>query len=82
MFEDESGFGARHRRWYQLHGHLLRYWTYPDDEKYKPPIGSIDLLKCSEKFRRPPPPDDVESLVLAKQGNTAIQWYLLSADCE
>ncbi|XP_055542324.1 anillin-like [Wyeomyia smithii] len=33
------------------------------------------------KFRRPPSPDDVESLVLAKQGNPAIQRNLLSADC-
>ncbi|XP_058832234.1 anillin isoform X2 [Topomyia yanbarensis] len=46
MFEDVSGFGAWHRRWCRLYGHALKYWTYPDDEKRKPPIGSIDLQNC------------------------------------
>ncbi|XP_055535555.1 anillin isoform X2 [Wyeomyia smithii] len=99
MFEDVSGFGAWHRRWCRLHGHVLRYWTYPDDEKRKPPIGSIDLQNCCTQkvaiaprlvcsrlntllleFRRPAQPNDVESLVLEKQGNTVIQRHLLSAD--
>ncbi|XP_053686120.1 anillin [Sabethes cyaneus] len=99
MFEDVSGFGAWHRRWCRLQGHVLRYWTYPDDEKRKPPIGSIDLQHCCTQkvtiaprlvcsrlntllleFRRPAKPDDVESLVLEKQGNTVIQRHLLSAD--
>lgn len=35
MFEDVSGFGAWHRRWCRLHGHLLSYWKYPDDENKK-----------------------------------------------
>lgn len=35
MFEDVAGFGAWHRRWCRLHGHLLSYWRYPDDEKTK-----------------------------------------------
>lgn len=35
MFEDVAGFGAWHRRWCSLHGHLLSYWRYPDDEKTK-----------------------------------------------
>ncbi|KAL9704325.1 hypothetical protein quinque_007843 [Culex quinquefasciatus] len=46
MFEDVSGFGAWHRRWCRLNGHILNYWKYPDDEKRKAPIGSIDLQKC------------------------------------
>ncbi|XP_055541446.1 anillin-like [Wyeomyia smithii] len=43
-----------------------------------PSLVCLRLNKLLE-FRRPPPPDDVESL--AKQGNTAIQRNLLSADC-
>lgn len=35
MFEDVSGFGAWHRRWCCLHGNILSYWRYPDDEKSK-----------------------------------------------
>lgn len=92
MFEDVSGFGAWHRRWCRLHGHVLNYWKYPDDEKRKAPIGSIDLQKCCTQkvsvaprdvcarlntllleFRRPAQPDDVDSLVLVRQGNTTIQ---------
>lgn len=49
MFEDVSGFGAWHRRWCRLHGHTISYWKYPDDEKIKPPIGSIDLYSCCTK---------------------------------
>ncbi|KAL1399337.1 hypothetical protein pipiens_008288 [Culex pipiens pipiens] len=99
MFEDVSGFGAWHRRWCRLNGHILNYWKYPDDEKRKAPIGSIDLQKCCTQkvsvaprdvcarlntllleFRRPAQPDDVDSLVLVRQGNTTIQRHLLSAD--
>ncbi|GJQ86774.1 putative cell division protein anillin [Trypoxylus dichotomus] len=43
VFEDISGFGAWHRRWYMLKGHTLCYWKYPDDEKKKLPIESINL---------------------------------------
>lgn len=43
VFEDISGFGAWHRRWYILRGHILSYWKYPDDEKKKPPTDSINL---------------------------------------
>lgn len=46
MFEDVSGFGAWHRRWCRLHDTQLSYWRYPDDEKTKAPIGSIDLKQC------------------------------------
>lgn len=49
MFEDVSGFGAWHRRWCRLHGHVLSYWKYPDDEKKKAPIASIDLYTCCSK---------------------------------
>lgn len=47
MFEDVSGFGAWHRRWCHLHGNILNYWMYPDDEQ-KTPIGSIDLLASKQ----------------------------------
>ncbi|KRT82400.1 Pleckstrin homology domain containing protein [Oryctes borbonicus] len=43
VFEDISGFGAWHRRWYMLKGHTLCYWKYPDDEKKKTPTESINL---------------------------------------
>ncbi|XP_013408740.1 anillin isoform X2 [Lingula anatina] len=45
MFEDVSGFGAWHRRWCVLKDNKLKYWKYPDDEKIKEPIGSIDLKR-------------------------------------
>ncbi|XP_076221746.1 anillin isoform X3 [Nomia melanderi] len=47
MFEDISGFGAWHRRWCLLKGSTLSYWKYPDDERKKTPIGSIDLQGIS-----------------------------------
>lgn len=46
MFEDISGFGAWHRRWCHLNGTMLSYWKYPEDEKKKLPMGSIDLYTC------------------------------------
>ena len=46
MFEDVSGFGAWHRRWFALEGHTISYWKYPDDEKYKEPMGVVDLKSC------------------------------------
>ncbi|KAH8321342.1 hypothetical protein KR074_002302, partial [Drosophila pseudoananassae] len=49
MFEDISGFGAWHRRWCYLNGSVLNYWKYPDDEKRKTPMGSIDLNACSSQ---------------------------------
>lgn len=48
MFEDISGFGAWHRRWCRLHGNMLSYWKYPDDER-KPPIGTLDLNSCQQQ---------------------------------
>lgn len=99
MFEDVSGFGAWHRRWCRLYGHVINYWKYPDDEKRKAPIGSIDLQHCCTQkvsvaprdvcarlntllleFQRPAQADDVESLVLVRQGNITIHRLLLSAD--
>ncbi|XP_018334408.1 anillin-like [Agrilus planipennis] len=47
MFEDVSGFGAWHRRWCMLEKGVLVYWKYPDDEKKKEPINSIDLNYCA-----------------------------------
>ncbi|XP_061738586.1 anillin isoform X2 [Nerophis ophidion] len=49
MFEDVSGFGAWHRRWCVLSGYCISYWTYPDDERRKNPIGRINLVNCSSK---------------------------------
>ncbi|XP_017049249.1 anillin isoform X2 [Drosophila ficusphila] len=49
MFEDISGFGAWHRRWCYLNGSVINYWKYPDDEKRKTPMGSIDLNACSSQ---------------------------------
>ncbi|XP_016015278.2 anillin isoform X2 [Rousettus aegyptiacus] len=47
IFEDVSGFGAWHRRWCVLSGNCISYWTYPDDEKRKHPIGRINLANCT-----------------------------------
>ncbi|XP_076641319.1 anillin isoform X3 [Halictus rubicundus] len=47
MFEDISGFGAWHRRWCLLKGSTISYWKYPDDERKKTPIGSLDLQNVS-----------------------------------
>ncbi|KAK7138759.1 hypothetical protein R3I93_016003 [Phoxinus phoxinus] len=49
MFEDVSGFGAWHRRWCVLSGYCISYWTYPDDEKRKNPIGRINLTNCTSR---------------------------------
>ncbi|XP_036391403.1 anillin-like [Megalops cyprinoides] len=43
MFEDVSGFGAWHRRWFSLDRDLLSYWNYPNDKHCKPPEGSVLL---------------------------------------
>ncbi|XP_075683141.1 anillin isoform X2 [Rhinoderma darwinii] len=53
MFEDVSGFGAWHRRWCVLSGYCISYWTYPDDEKRKTPIGRINLANCTSKKIEP-----------------------------
>ncbi|XP_071763649.2 anillin isoform X1 [Centroberyx gerrardi] len=53
MFEDVSGFGAWHRRWCVLSGYCISYWTYPDDEKRKSPIGRINLANCTSKKVEP-----------------------------
>ncbi|CAG5892067.1 unnamed protein product [Menidia menidia] len=53
MFEDVSGFGAWHRRWCVLSGYCVSYWTYPDDEKRKSPIGRINLANCTSKTVAP-----------------------------
>jgi len=43
MFDDVSGFGAWHRRWFVLEGNRLAYWKYPENQKTQDPIGTIDL---------------------------------------
>ncbi|XP_068188947.1 anillin [Antennarius striatus] len=53
MFEDVSGFGAWHRRWCVLSGYCISYWTYPDDEKRKKPIGRLSLANCTSKKVEP-----------------------------
>lgn len=57
MYEDTSGFGAWHRRWCHLHGTTLSYWKYPEDEKTKTPIGSLDLQSCTSQKAIPAPRD-------------------------
>ncbi|XP_078283327.1 anillin isoform X2 [Rhinoraja longicauda] len=49
MFDDVSGFGAWHRRWCVLSGNCISYWTYPDDEKSKHPLGRINLANCTSR---------------------------------
>ncbi|XP_076864827.1 anillin isoform X2 [Brachyhypopomus gauderio] len=53
MFEDVSGFGAWHRRWCVLSGYCISYWTYPDDEKRKNPIGRLNLANCVSRKIEP-----------------------------
>ncbi|PNI20958.1 ANLN isoform 1 [Pan troglodytes] len=53
IFEDVSGFGAWHRRWCVLSGNSISYWTYPDDEKRKNPIGRINLANCTSRQIEP-----------------------------
>uniref|UniRef100_A0A8C6Y9J8 Anillin n=1 Tax=Naja naja TaxID=35670 RepID=A0A8C6Y9J8_NAJNA len=53
MFEDVSGFGAWHRRWCALSGNCISYWTYPDDEKRKHPLGFINLINCTNRQIEP-----------------------------
>uniref|UniRef100_A0A6I8RY42 Anillin n=1 Tax=Xenopus tropicalis TaxID=8364 RepID=A0A6I8RY42_XENTR len=53
MFEDVSGFGAWHRRWCVLSGYCISYWTYPDDEKRKNPIGRVNLANCTSRKIEP-----------------------------
>ncbi|XP_018418442.1 PREDICTED: actin-binding protein anillin [Nanorana parkeri] len=53
MFEDVSGFGAWHRRWCVLSGYCISYWTYPDDEKRKHPMGRINLANCTSRKIEP-----------------------------
>ncbi|XP_038822444.1 anillin-like isoform X3 [Salvelinus namaycush] len=53
MFEDVSGFGAWHRRWCVLSGYCISYWTYPDDEKRKNPMGRINLANCTSRKVEP-----------------------------
>jgi len=50
MFHDVSGSGAWKRWWMLLEGSSLSYWTYPDDEAKKEPVGWIDLAKCSTEL--------------------------------
>ncbi|PIK53402.1 putative actin-binding protein anillin-like isoform X2 [Apostichopus japonicus] len=49
MFDEISGFGSWHRRWCVLAEGYVTCWKYPDDERKKPPIASIDLRECVSK---------------------------------
>ncbi|XP_063833617.1 anillin [Ostrinia nubilalis] len=54
-FDDVSGLGAWHRRWFRLCAPTLAYWKYPDDVTKKLPIGDIDLSTIvSDKVVRAP----------------------------
>lgn len=44
-----------HRRWYVLKGHMLYSWKYPQDEKERDPIDSIDLKYAQTKQVGPAP---------------------------
>lgn len=99
MFEDVSGFGAWHRRWCLLKGDTLSYWKYPDDERKKTPIGSLDLQGiitinvglvsrdiCARpntfllETMRPAQSNDVDSLIMVRNGSHTTVRHLLSAD--
>ena len=41
MFDDVSGFGAWHRRWFVLEGNTLYFWTYPENEKVQGKIYNL-----------------------------------------
>ncbi|CAH0717767.1 unnamed protein product, partial [Brenthis ino] len=54
-FDDVSGLGAWHRRWFRLQPPRLAYWKYPDDVQKKMPIGDIDLTTVtSDRATRAP----------------------------
>ncbi|KAI1904553.1 hypothetical protein AGOR_G00006820 [Albula goreensis] len=53
VFEDVSGFGAWHRRWFRLEDSWLHYWSYPGDERSKTPEGSLPLVGSSSLCVRP-----------------------------
>ncbi|XP_026728328.1 anillin-like isoform X2 [Trichoplusia ni] len=54
-FDDVSGLGAWHRRWFRLQPPTLAYWKYPDDVQRKMPIGDIDLSSViSERASKAP----------------------------
>ncbi|XP_043524483.1 anillin isoform X1 [Frieseomelitta varia] len=99
MYEDVSGFGAWHRRWCLLKGSTLSYWKYPDDERKKAPIGTLDLQNvtttnvglisrdiCARhntillETTKAAEPEDVDSLVMIRNGPTTTIRHLLSAD--
>uniref|UniRef100_A0A1B6D2J0 PH domain-containing protein n=1 Tax=Clastoptera arizonana TaxID=38151 RepID=A0A1B6D2J0_9HEMI len=99
MFEDISGFGAWHRRWCLLKGDQLSYWKYPDDERKKIAIDTIELSACVTEVigpvsrdvcarpntflletARPAKREDVDSLVLVRNGDRTVIRHLLSAD--
>ncbi|KAG8437246.1 hypothetical protein GDO86_008085 [Hymenochirus boettgeri] len=53
MFEDVSGLGAWHRRWCVLSLNQLSFWTYPDQESLKEPLGQINLANCTSATIEP-----------------------------
>ncbi|XP_045762556.1 anillin-like isoform X6 [Maniola jurtina] len=54
-FDDVSGLGAWHRRWFRLQPPRLAFWKYPDDVQKKMPIGDIDLTTViSDRVTRAP----------------------------
>ncbi|MBN3298225.1 ANLN protein, partial [Amia calva] len=53
MFEDISGFGAWHRRWFSLQGSSLSYWNYPNDERSKAAVECINLANCTSSCVKP-----------------------------
>ncbi|XP_029464620.1 anillin-like isoform X2 [Rhinatrema bivittatum] len=50
MFQDVGGFGDWHRYWCVLSSNCISYWTYPDQEKIKDPLGQINLANCTNTW--------------------------------
>ncbi|XP_001601636.1 uncharacterized protein LOC100117378 [Nasonia vitripennis] len=44
--DEAGGLTAWNRRWCVLKGHNLLFWNYPREQECKPPLYSIDLVKC------------------------------------
>lgn len=80
---DFRGTPVWNRRWCILDGSSLNYWNYPNEDNVAPPIGVLDLTKCTidqikivdrDICARP------RTLLLELKSDRAKKRYLLSAD--
>uniref|UniRef100_A0A1A9V4Q9 PH domain-containing protein n=1 Tax=Glossina austeni TaxID=7395 RepID=A0A1A9V4Q9_GLOAU len=55
--ENVCDLGAWHRYYCHLSGTIINYWEYPDDNREKEPIGSIDLYSAVTQKVAIAPPD-------------------------